>query len=103
MKNFYMVMTSGFSNLPDEIGGDILSKGLALISPENPDMLAFDPKRTETQLEDGGRTLIIAYPKLEEKVYVKLDDYGSKEFLSENVGQRVNTQYAVTFMLATEY
>ena len=103
MKNYFMVMTSGFSDLPAEIGGDILSKGMGWIKPENPDMLVFDPEQTATQLEDGGRTLHIAYSELEEKVYVKLDDYGSKEFLSENVGQRVNTQYAVTFMLATEY
>ncbi len=103
MKNYFMVLTTGFSDLPDEIGGDILAKGMALIRPDKPDMLAFDPKRKETETEDDGRTLIIAYPRLDEKVYVKLDDFGSAEALSENAGRRVNTQYAVTFMLAGEY
>lgn len=103
MKNYFMVMTRGFQALPAEIGGDILAKGMAWIRPEKPDMIAFDPKREKTETEDDGRTLIVAYPELEEKVYVKLDDYGSKEFLSENVGQKLDTQYAVTFMLAGEY
>lgn len=103
MKNYFTVMTCGFSDLPAEIAGDILAKGLVLIKPDEPTMVAFDPKREKNALEDGGRTLIVAYPELEEKVYVKLDDYGSKEFLSENVGQQLNTQYAVTFMLAVEY
>lgn len=103
MRHFFIVLTTGFSYLPDWIGGDILLKGMAWIRPDKPDMLAFDPKRKETVTEDDGRTLIIAYPRLDEKVYVKLDDYGSAEALSENVGHPVNTQYAVTFMLAGEY
>lgn len=97
-----MVMTAGFSYLPEDIKVDVLEKGMAGIRPENPDWVIFDPEQAETQTEDDGRTLHISYPKLEEKVYVKLDDYGSAEFLSENVGRRVNTQYMVTFMLAEE-
>jgi len=102
MGGFFSVMTIGFSDLPDNIAGDIFLKGMAWIKPENPDMLIFDPKHANTALEDGGRTLHVAYPRLDSKVYVKLDDYGDKETLSENVGHPVNTQYAVTFMLAEE-
>lgn len=101
--NYFMVMTQGFSGLPDAIGSDIIAKGMAAIKPDNPDMVVFDPKQANTELEDGGRTLHIAYPELETKVYAKLDDYGSKEFLSENVGRPLNTQYMVTFLLAEEY
>lgn len=103
MNAFFMVMTCGFSALPEDIAGDILSRGMAAIKPENPDFIVFDPDAEKTEFEDGGRTLHVAYPKLETKVYAKLDDYGSKEFLSENVGSPVNTQYAVTFLLAEEY
>jgi len=101
--NHFMVMTRGFSELPADITGDILTRGMAAIKPENPDMIVFDPKQAKTELEDDGRTLHVAYPRLETKVYAKLDDYGSKEFLSENVRRKVNTQYMVTFLLAEEY
>jgi len=103
MNGFYMALTIGFQGLPDDVRGDIILKGMGSIKPENPDFLIFDPKATKTGYEDGGRTLHIAYPRLEtDKVYVKLDDYGTAEVLSENVGHKVNTQYAVTFMLQEE-
>ncbi len=102
--NYFMVMTCGFGDLPPVIASDIIRQGMAKIKPE-PDtsMIVFDPEQAETVTEDGGRTLHVAYPELETKVYAKLDDYGSKEFLSENVGRPVNTQYMVTFLLAEEY
>ncbi|NIA09341.1 MAG: hypothetical protein GWP10_06345 [Nitrospiraceae bacterium] len=103
MNKAFIVMTRGFHELPADIGGDILSKGINLIKPDNPDFIVFDPKAEKDTSEDDGRTLHIAYPKLDAKVYVKLDDYGSKEVLSESVGSQVATQYAVTFMLAEEY
>lgn len=103
MANLFIVMTRGFQGLPSEISGDILSQGMIRIKPDKTDFIVFDPKAKTTEFEDEGRTLHIAYPKLDTKVYVKLDDYGSKEFLSENVGSQVDTQYAVTFMLAEEY
>lgn len=101
--NYFMVVTCGFSGLPEAIQWDIISRGMAEIRPENPDFIVFDPKQAKTELEDDGRTLHVAYPRLETKVYAKLDDYGSKEVLSENVDRKVNTQYAVTFILAEEY
>lgn len=103
MNGFYMALTIGFQGLPDDVRGDILLKGMGWIKPENPDFLIFDPEANKTEYEDGGRTLHIAYPRLEtDKVYAKLDDYGDKETLSESVGRPVNSQYAVTFMLAEE-
>jgi hypothetical protein len=94
----------GFQGIDDDsIGGDIITKAIGWIKPDKPDFLVFDPEAKKTGYEDEGRTLHIAYPRLKDKVYVKLDDFGSAEALSENVGQKVNTQYAVTFMLAEEY
>jgi hypothetical protein len=98
-----MALTVGFQRLPDTVSNDIITKSLGLIKPETPNFLVFDPDAKKTEFEDGGRTLHIAYPKLEDKVYVKLDDYGDRETLSENVGRPVPSQYAVTFMLPEEY
>ncbi len=102
--NYFMVMTAGFGRLEPVMASDIIRQGMAQIKPE-PDtsMIVFDPEQKTTETEDGGRILHVAYPRLETKVYAKLDDYGSKEFLSENVGYPVNTQYMVTFLLAEEY
>lgn len=103
VSNYFMVLTRGFGDLPGEIAGDIMGRGMSAIKPDEPTMVVFDPGHTKTGFEDGGRTLHVAYPRLDTKVYVKLDDYGSKEFLSENVGRNLNTQYMVTFLLAEEY
>ncbi len=104
MKNYFMVFTRGFQCIEDDdVGGDIITKAIGWIKPDKPDFLVFDPEAEKTEYEDDGRTLHIAYPQLKDKVYVKLDDFGSAEALSENAGQKVNTQYAVTFMLAEEY
>lgn len=102
MKGCYMALTIGFQGLPDAVGGDIIARSLELIKPEEPNFLIFDPEAKKTEIEDGGRTLHIAYPLLECKVYVQLDDYGDKETLSKNVGRPVHSQYAVTFMLPEE-
>lgn len=102
--NYFVVMTSGFGELEPVMASDIIRRGMAAIKPE-PDtsMIVFDPEQTETVIEDGGRTLHVAYPGLETRIYAKLDDYGSPEFLSENVGRKTSTQYMVTFLLAEEY
>ena len=42
-------------------------------------------------------------PQLPKKVYVKMDDYGSPEILSKQLGTKVNARYVITFMLAEEY
>jgi len=102
MKGCYMALTVGFQGLPDDIGGDIITEALGLIKPEKPDFLIFDPEAKKTGFEDGGRTLHIAYPKLDGKIYVKLDDYGDAETLSDCIGRPIRSQYAVTFMLPEE-
>jgi len=102
--NYFMVMTGGFGDLPAVMSSDIIRQGLAEIKPEpGTSMIIFDPEQAETATEDEGRTLHVAYPELKKPVYCKLDDYGSKECLSENVGRKLNTQYMVTFLLAEEY
>ena len=53
--------------------------------------------------EDEDRSLHISAPWLEEKVYVKLDDYGSKENLKENCGFEVSTRFTATIMLPEDY
>ena len=100
--NYISMRTVGFGDLPGEIQVDIIEIAARKIGVK-PDFLVFDPEQETTAEEDDGRTLHIAYPKLEEKVYVKLDDYGDAETLSENVGHRVDTQYVATFMLADDY
>ena len=99
----YIIMrTQGFTDIPGKQQVDILTIASKKIGVK-PDFLVFDSEQETTIEADGGRTLAIAYPKLDEKVYVKLDDYGDADTLSENVGYRVETQYVATFMLASEY
>ncbi len=102
MKHFMLVVTCGFQRLEGDVQDDVIRRGNAEISVER-DFLVFDPEQSKDVVEDEGRTLHIAYPRLSEKVYVKLDDYGDAETLSENVGREVGTQYVATYMLAHEY
>ena len=113
----YLVMTSNFGNVISEenkrkIVGVTLSrlgcKGENEYGECVPDFLIFDPNFQSQspsieKEEDEGRSLHIGFPGLERKVYAKLDDYRSKETLSENVGHHVNTQFLTTIMLAEDY
>ena len=102
MKHLMVVMTCGFQALPEDVQAEIMRIGNIAISPER-DFFVFDPEQEKTVEEDDGRTLHVAFPKLSEKAYAKLDDYGDAETLSENVGRTVGTQCLVTYMLAQEY
>jgi hypothetical protein len=103
--NYFLVRTRGFiaeieQKKPD-IATTILQTTLREITPER-DFIVFDPKAKERRTEDEGRSLRVP-SKADVNVYAKLDDYGSKEALSESVGYSVNTQYVITLMLAEEY
>ena len=98
-----LLMTRGFQfAIPQPAQRDILEKGLERIDPKAPNFIVFDPKADKERPEDNGESLILP-SAAEEKVYVKLDNFGSKEALSENCGYHVNTPFAVTFLLAEEY
>lgn len=100
--SFIVMRTAEFTGIPGKTQVDIMTIARKKIGVK-PDFLIFDPEQKTTIEEDDGRSLHIAYPKIEEKVYVKLDDYGDADTLSENVGYRVETQYVATFMFASEY
>lgn len=104
-KNLYLVSTRSFmlSDIPKDLKNTIISLAMMKVSPKT-DFIIFDPKTTrQEQYEDQGRSLRLGMPRLTEKVYAKLDDYGSKETLSKSVGHPVNTQYVLTIMLAEDY
>lgn len=67
-----------------------------------PNFIVFDPKAERERKEDNEESLILP-SAANDKVFVKLDDFGSEEALSENCGYSVNTQFAVTFLLAEEW
>lgn len=105
MTNVMIVVTRGFATeIPVELRTPIIELALNYISPET-DFIFFDPEMNKHKLryEDEGRSLRIPMRSIPKKVYAKLDDYGSKEVLSEQVGYPVQTQYVLTLMLAEEY
>ncbi len=110
-KHLYMIFTTNYSNTISsrddaiirniavkEIGQDRNKYGEYL-----PDFLVFDPEAKQKRIEDQGRSLTIPMKTLRDKVYVKLDDYGSPEELSRQVGYPVSTQFAITFMLPEDW
>lgn len=109
-----MKTTNFAASVPIPLQQKILAITLQNIKPER-DFIVFDPAYAVSDeatrdsysykptVEDEGRTLKVPLRDLEEKVYAKLDDFGSIEALRENSGIHVNTQYAVTVMLASDY
>ena len=97
-----VLMTRGFQSLPPEVQAAAIRKALGNISKET-DFIVFDPDADKESYEDEGKTLRVPLKNADKKVYAKLDDFGSPEALSENAGMKVDTQYALTFMLAEEY
>lgn len=96
-----ILKTNGFSCLEDTIQSEIMKIALQNINPKT-DFIVFTNQEQQQHKEDNGRSLIIPF-NVSKKVYVKLDDYGSVEALRENSKLNVNSQYAITFMLAEEY
>jgi len=103
---FLIILTSNFQfTIPPEVAGEIIKQTMQTIRPEGKgqDFIVFDPQAKELRVEDEGRTMIIP-TKAEDKCYAKLDDFGSVEALREDAGMpELNTQYAVTIMLAEDY
>lgn len=98
-----ILSTIGFrTEIPSDLQAKIIKKALAKISPKT-DFIVFRNELGTSHYEDEGRTYVYYMPKLPKKVYVKLEDYGSPEILSEQLGYKVDTQYIITFMLAEEY
>lgn len=110
-KHLYMVFTRNYLNtIPDEEKAIIQTISVREIGQKVnqhgehiPDFIIFDPKAKTKKVEDQGRSLHIPMKTIPTKVYVKLDDYGSPMELSKQVGRIVNTQFALTFMLAEDY
>lgn len=96
-----LLRSRGFTTIDPDLQADIMEQGLKRIRPET-DFIVFDPKANKERVEDEGRTLVLR-SKAEEKVYAKLENFGTPEALSENCGYAVNTKYSVIFMLAQEY
>jgi len=100
---FVPLLTIGVrSEIPPEHQFRLIAIASKYISPKT-DFIVFDPEAKEMKYEDEGRTLRYPAPWLKEKVWAKLDDYGSPETLSKYIGFEVDTRYVVTFMLPHEY
>ena len=103
LSEILLLRTRGFVySIDEDAQVEITEEGLKRIDPKAPNFIVFDPKAEKERTEDNGESLILP-SKAKEKVYAKLDDFGSAEALSENCGHSVNTQFAVTFLLAEEY
>lgn len=121
LRHIYMVATSNFL---EQVSSDMDARlrGIALkrlgdkrknrYGETIPDFIIFDPDfesplvtkyPLHEKYEDDNRSLRISMPGLPGKVYVKLDDYGSPETLSEQVGHKVRTQFVITLMMAEDY
>jgi hypothetical protein len=101
--HLYIVSTSNYlEKIPKDKQAVIYTLATTNISPQT-DFIVFDPNTTSRKYEDQGRTMTLGMPSLKHKVYAKLDNYGSKEELSQQVGHPVKTQYALTIMLADDY
>ena len=108
----YLVSTSGFLEIDEEERATMMEIALRAVGSKGknkydeliPDFIIFDPSPDAKKgYEDDERSLRIPIKTIPEKVYAKLDNYGSAEILSEQVGHKVNTKYVLTFMLAQEY
>lgn len=99
---FVILATSGFAKLNPELQAKIMKIAISKINKKT-NWIVFDPDVKREQLEDEGITLRMPFKGIPENVYAILDDHGSPEMLSMQMGCSVNTQYTLTFLLASEY
>ena len=104
MLKVYVVVTRGFiDDIPEEERAILLNEATKNINVPKPDFIVFDPEAKSRGFEDEGRTLRIPIKTIPKRCYAKLDDYGSAEEVSSQVGHPVSTQYVLTLMLAEDY
>ena len=97
-----ILRTQGFMrSIPPEKQNRIMSIAVSKINPKT-NWVVFKKEAEKEHFEDEGRTLVVPMD-IPKTVYAILDDYGDSGTLSDNLGQKVNTRYAVTFLLAEEY
>jgi len=101
LSGFVILRTAGFIKLDLDVQVEMMRIALSKINLKT-DWVIFDPESDEEQLEDEGRTLRVPFGKIKENVYTILDDHGSAEALSEQLGQK-DARYTLTFLLASEY
>jgi len=96
-----ILRTPGFiHDISEEKQAEIMTIALKHINPKTT-WVVFK-KDAEQHYEDEDRTLVIPMD-IPEKVYAIQDDYHDPETLSQEVGEKVNTRYTLTFLLADEY
>ena len=97
------VFTRGFlQDIDPELRAKVMKLAFSRLSPKT-DFIVFRNEIGSPHYEDEGRTYVFYLPELPKEVYVKLDDYGSPEALSEYLGCPTRARYVATFMLAEEY
>jgi len=101
----YVVMTSNFVDTIKDVDerAVLVNQALKHLSPTGVDFVVFDPGVSANKREDQGRTLRIASEIVPDKVYAKLDDYGSAKNVSEQVGHSTSARYVLTLMMAEDY
>lgn len=112
LKHIYMVSTRNYlDTIPEKQDVEIREIALKRLGDKGknqygetiPDLIIFAPSFTGEEYQDDNRSLKIGKNDIPAKVYVKLDDYGSPENLSREVGHPTRTQFVVTFMMAEDY
>jgi hypothetical protein len=101
----HMVATSGYlAAVPLDIQLKIIEYAASHISAKT-SWVVFKPLTPDLteHYEDGGRTIVRPLDGIKETIYAILDDHETKENLSSWCGQKVDTQYLLTFLLAQEY
>lgn len=102
-KDAIVIATVGYQReIPADERAIIYNVARPKLSPETT-MVVFSPKEETSRYEDDHRTWIQSMKTIPKVVYVKLDDYGSKEELSRSLGYATDKRYVVTFLLSEEY
>jgi hypothetical protein len=97
------VITRGVQSLSPLAVFDVAQAALQYLDPPRVDFLIAGPDEVELKYEDEGRTVRVRLPSLPQKVYVKIDDFETREALAESFGRAVKSQFVATFLLPEEY
>ena len=102
------VVTAGIDkNLGDVLPAKIIVSCLPLFTGKI-DFIVIDPEFEKRTIEDGGNTLRLPAneidPGIKERIYAKIDDYGSIERLRQATGEKeLNTKYVLTVLYPREW
>ena len=104
IEKFYVLTTASIRETVHPLTvAKMIKIALEKMKPEGPEFINFSKYADKETFDDGGFTLRVPIPDLpEDNVYAILENHGTAEMASAQVGQKVDSPYIIVLCFPSE-